>query len=328
MILWPLSRIYAMFAWVDKATYRTGLRKVQASSLPVVVVGNLSVGGTGKSPLVSWLCEQFAQRGLRTGIVSRGYGGQVRQGAHRVSADDLASFVGDEPLMLARQTGRPVCVARRRSAAVALHEQAGDIDVVLSDDGLQHHAMARDIEIVVIDDARGFGNRWRLPAGPLREHASRVDEVDLVVHQRQPGVPEESGVASFVLGIDSCRHLASNERVPVSHFAGQTVHAVAAIGRPARFFETLRLANIEVIEHPLPDHHPLQVSDLRFGDSHAVLITAKDAVKLDAQQMGDVAAHVVDTRLLPSTALRSAIDTLVVDLSKHCSNAQESVDER
>ena len=322
--LWPLSRVYALLAWLDRVSFQCGLRKIRVSSVPVVVIGNLTVGGTGKSPLVAWLCEALLQEGLRPGIVSRGYGGQIRDLPHRVTLDDTAARVGDEPLMLAQQTGRPVCVCSRRSAAVAMLEASGEVDVVLSDDGLQHHAMARHVEIVVVDQARGFGNRWRLPAGPLRDSVQRMEAVDTVVYQRRPGSTEDSDVASFVLKATDCRLLNSGDAVALSSFAGQRVHAVAAIGRPMRFFETLELAGVEVIQHALPDHHPLQPSDVTFSDELAVLITAKDAVKLDVDGLSSP-VHVVQTQLLPSPALLKATESLVSRL-RSCPASLQEVD--
>lgn len=311
LALWPLSQVFAALAAIDRRLYTSGFRAIHPSALPVVVVGNLSVGGTGKSPLTAWLCQQFETAGLRPGIVSRGHGGSAGDHAHRVQLDDPASLVGDEPLMLARQTRVPVCVCRKRAQAVALLERSGEVDVVLSDDGLQHHAMQRDVEIVVIDAARGLGNGFRLPAGPLRESPARLSTVDHVVYQRPPGTEASPELASFVLQLSQVTALNTGEASSLSRYRGKRVHAVAGIGRPERFFAALRLYGLHVIEHALPDHHPLSIGDVSFDDNHLVLVTSKDAVKLDARDARCAHVHVVPAELVASTALQAMSDCLV-----------------
>ncbi len=313
-LLWPVSQLYRSLAALDRALYRMGVRRVEPSRLPVLVVGNIGVGGTGKSPLTAWLCEQLAAAGLRPGIVSRGYGGSHAGAAHRVSDHDEASVVGDEPLMLAHMTGVPVSVCRRRAEAVEQLASSGEVDVVVSDDGLQHHAMARDIEIVVVDAVTGFGNGWLLPAGPLRESTDRLDSVDLVVYQCGAGMDAPTSRASFELALTNCRSLTSGTSERVTRFAGQRVHAVAAIGRPARFFDALRSVGIDVIEHPLPDHHPITPEDVAFDDPMPVLVTQKDAIKLQSIHSPLDKVYTVETRLQPSTQLRDACDQLVDQL--------------
>ena len=319
ILLLPLSGLYAALAWLDRWSFQSGLRKVYRSRLPVVIVGNLSVGGTGKSPLTAWLCKQLAAAGVRPGIVSRGYGGQVRNQAHRVRLTDSPALVGDEPLMLAQQTQMPVVVCGKRALAVALLEQSGEVDVIVSDDGLQHHAMARDVEIVVIDQARGFGNGFYLPAGPMRESSHRLNSVDHVVYQRQPATDEKPAELSFLLDVTEAIGLTSGEMTPLADYQGQHVHAVAAIGHPARFFDVLRSYGLKVIEHPLPDHHPLKPSDVCFDNAYPVLVTSKDAVKLDASNQQLQHVQVVPAILQPSTRLQH----ITADLLKGFGNKRE-----
>jgi tetraacyldisaccharide 4'-kinase len=281
----PLSFIYGAIMALRNGLYYIGLRHRQRVGAPVVVIGNLTVGGTGKTPLVAWLSLKLTAVGLRVAIVSRGYGGKAR-GVTRVTVHSRPSEVGDEPLLLARRSQATVFVGRDRVAA-ARKAVADGADVVLSDDGLQHLAMVRDCEIVVIDGQRGFGNGCLLPRGPLRERPSRLRRVNAVVINGAMTAPKLSlprllsrthfvmnmqpGDARPVSGGAALRSLAS--------FRGTGVHAVAAIGNPQRFFDTLRNAGLTIYEHPLPDHHAFRSGDLNFGDSLPILMTEKDAVK-------------------------------------------------
>jgi tetraacyldisaccharide 4'-kinase len=288
----PLSWLYALGAALHRAPYSLGLRRARRVGVPVAVVGNLTAGGTGKSPLVAALATAVAARGVAVGILTRGYGA-ARTAPRRIGPDDDAREAGDEPLMLARTTGLPVVAAVDRAAGAALLRAAG-VQLVLCDDGLQHHALARDLEIVVVDAGRGFGNGRLLPAGPLREGASRLGTVDWVVlHDTAPQGAREvaargrEGVLRMSLVPGPARRLAAGEASleatrPLGAFAGQRVHAVAGIGDPRRFFATLRAAGIEPVEHAFPDHHALSADDLAFGDGAPVLMTSKDAVKCGA----------------------------------------------
>lgn len=310
ILLWPVSCLYAFLAWCDGLRYRIGLKRVVHSPVPVIVVGNITVGGSGKSPLTAWLSQRLQERGLRPGIVSRGYGGSY-SGVRRVRATDRAELVGDEPLMLHRMTSVPVCVSRERPAAIAELVRSGDVDVIVADDGLQHHAMARDVEIVVVDAAMRFGNGWRLPAGPLRESPTRLASVDLVVWQHGLGTETEAELPSFELRQTRCRHLVTQACRALGDFAQTRVHAVAGIARPARFFEALKAQHIDVLEHALPDHHPLSVADVSFDDELAVLMTEKDAVKLPASMDERAQVYVVETELVASEALCVEIDKVL-----------------
>ena len=244
-------------------------------SLPVVVIGNLSVGGTGKTPLVCWLVARLADLGFKPGVVTRGYGGSATS-VRLVEASDDPGVVGDEAILLARRSGVPVAVGRDRPAAAQLLVNAGR-DVIVSDDGLQHYALARDCEIVVIDGDRLFGNGWLLPAGPLREIRARLADADAVVVNGGRALLD--GALSMRLEAKHALRLAGGAVKPLDEFAGHAVHAVAGIGNPERFFNMLRARGIEVIGHPLPDHARPQASDISFGDGRAVLMTEKDAVK-------------------------------------------------
>lgn len=272
--LLPFAWLFALAAWIRRWCYRLGLFRVRRAGKPVIVVGNITVGGTGKTPLTLWLAQRLAARGLTVGIVSRGYRG-AGGGARLVPPDADPADSGDEPALMASRGIARVAVAADRTAAAAL--LAPDCDVLLADDGLQHYALAREAEVAVVDGVRGLGNGWRLPAGPLREAASRLDQVDVVV---------VSGEGTAIGG--ACRMriepvavvgLADGSRRAVESLGGQRVHAVAAIGHPGRFFDLLRQCGATVIEHPLPDHHPLAAGDIRFGDGLPVLMTEKDAVK-------------------------------------------------
>ena len=272
--LLPLSWLFAGLSGLRRLLYRVGLLRAYRSSRPLIVVGNVTVGGTGKTPLVIWLVEQLLGRGFRPGVVSRGYSGSAA-GARRVSPGDEAAEVGDEPVLVARRTGVPVAVGVDRPAAVRLLE--ADCDVILSDDGLQHYRLARDAEIAVVDGLRGLGNGWRLPAGPLREAPSRLASVSAVVVNGEGF----DAAGSLRMQVVPRRFVAlgSGETLPPEALLGRAAHAVAAIGHPGRFFRTLRDLGIEVQAHALPDHAVPTPADLRFGDDLPVLMTEKDAVK-------------------------------------------------
>jgi tetraacyldisaccharide 4'-kinase len=270
-LLSPPAWLYGTVVRLRRRAYQRGwLRSIRIAA-PVVVVGNLTVGGTGKTPLAAAVVQRLRERGRRPGLAARGYGGRVRHGARLVTAGSDPREVGDEPVLLARATGCPVAVARRRAEAAELLLGEG-ADVIVCDDGLQHYALARDAEIAVVDAARAHGNRRLLPAGPLREPLTRLEEVDLVLHQGRGG--------DFELRPEAARPVAGgDERRPLVAFAGRRVHAVAGIGDPERFFDMLRAAGADVVPHPFPDHHPFEARDIRFEDDTPVLMTEKDAVK-------------------------------------------------
>jgi tetraacyldisaccharide 4'-kinase len=269
----PLSRLYGVAVGLRRALYRAGALRSMALPVPVVVIGNLSVGGTGKTPLTIAVVDELRRRGFRPGVVSRGYGGTQREPLLLGDAADPAQ-VGDEPCLI-HASGAPVAVGRDRPAAARLLLDAG-CDVVIADDGLQHYRLARDVEICVIDGARRFGNRRLLPAGPLREPMARLSRVDLRVCNG--GTPADGEYAMRLAGGEAVA-LAGDRHQSLPAFAGQRVHAVAAIGNPHRFFDSLRDAGIEVIDHAFADHHRFASGDLNFADALPVLMTDKDAVK-------------------------------------------------
>lgn len=254
--------------------YRRGLLRSHKLPVPVVVVGNITAGGTGKTPLVIALVEALTEHGWTPGVVSRGYGGSQREPALLGDEPDASRF-GDEPSLMRQSGCALVAVGRDRPAAARLLVEAG-ADVVIADDGLQHYALRRDIEICVIDGLRRFGNERMLPAGPLREPVSRLQSVDWRVCN---GGDAADGEVAMQLRGDQAVNVHDGEIRALSSFARQPVHAVAGIGNPRRFFTSLRRLGLDVAAHPFPDHHAYQAGDLDFRDAQPVLMTDKDAIK-------------------------------------------------
>lgn len=280
VLLLPLSMLFFLIVSVRRLLYRRGLLKVGKLPVPVIVVGNISVGGTGKTPLVIWLVGYLRQHGYRPGVISRGYGGTANQPMSVSMATD-PFLAGDEPVLIARRTGCPVWVGKNRvETGRALLRVRPDCDVLVCDDGLQHYALARDVEIAVVDGTRGFGNEFLLPAGPLREPLNRLLRVDAVVNNGGAGSAES---VSMVLQGNLFRNLSDPARSAVAEdFSRQHLHAVAGIGNPERFFAQLEQMGLLVERHAFPDHHPYRPDDLRFAGTQAILMTEKDAVKCAA----------------------------------------------
>jgi tetraacyldisaccharide 4'-kinase len=286
-MLLPASLFFRAAVALRRAGYRSGLLRSVGLPVPVVVVGNITVGGSGKTPLVAALALALAQRGFHPGIVSRGYG-RDRDAGDPLPVDPDADprRVGDEPLLLAR-AGYPVVVARDRVAAGrALLARHPACDVILADDGLQHYRLRRNVEIAVADAARALGNGWLLPAGPLREPASRLRTVDAVVVLAAEGAhtlpPELRG--SFRMSLVGDRFVRVDNpliTLPASAFARDGVHALAGIGHPARFFARLAAMGIAATAHAFPDHHRFVAGDLALPDAQAILMTEKDALKCE-----------------------------------------------
>ena len=274
LLLLPLSWLFCAVVALRRYAYRTGLLPSYHVPVPVIVAGNITVGGSGKTPLVLWLVEFLRQAGYKPGIVSRGYGGRPGAGPREVNAKSDPVEVGDEAVLLARRCGCPIRVSADRVAAA--RELLSECDVIISDDGLQHYRLQRDIEIAVVDAERGFGNGFCLPAGPLREPLRRLHEVDLIVNN---GKRDDAGYTMRLQEL--ALHNLHNESLirHVTDFRGQTVHAIAGIGHPARFFTHLRRLGLNVIEHGFPDHHPFTAGEIEFGDAAPVIMTEKDAVK-------------------------------------------------
>ena len=277
-LLRPLSWLYLAVTALRAACYRYGLFRVTKVSAPVIVVGNISVGGTGKSPMVAYLVKHLQSLGWRPGIVSRGYGGTLNRTPTLLTTQHTAHQVGDEALMLFQQLGVPVVVGIKRAKAAAYLLEQTDCTIVISDDGLQHHALARDLELIMVDAKRQFGNGLCLPAGPLRESSARI--------RRTPWVIYTSGERErYTLNLHpgDCYALGDSSGVmPLAQLRGKSVHAVAGIGYPGRFFKTLRDLGCEVVEHAYADHHVFKSTDLQFDDDRFVVITEKDAVKCTA----------------------------------------------
>jgi tetraacyldisaccharide 4'-kinase len=288
----------------------------------VLVVGNIFIGGTGKTPLTIWLAETLLAAGFRPGIISRGHGG-AGSAPRPVTADALAGEVGDEPLLIARRTGCPVMVGRDRPAAGrALLAAHPDVNVIISDDGLQHYALQRDIEIVLFD-GRGAGNGWLLPAGPLREPVSRKRDFTVVnAPALTPPLAAAVGAAPFrmqLAGQVAERMMARGERIALKDLAGRRLAAAAGIGNPERFFAMLRAQGLAFAAVPLPDHHDFLDQPFAHVDADIILITEKDAVKC-----GQIENLKNDPRLwvVPVTAqLDAALAEQIVEKCRGCSTA-------
>ena len=290
--LFPLALVYRTLAQLRRAAYRRELLKSVELPVPVIVVGNVSVGGTGKTPFVIWLAAELEKRNLRIGIVTRGYRGKARDWPRVVTATSDPLEVGDEPVLLARRTGCPVVAGPDRVAAAQRLLAEQRVDVLISDDGLQHYRLARRFEIAVVDGVRGMGNGLCLPAGPLREPAERIGEVDAIVVNG--GDWGHAGVFRAQAVVTGVHRVTNREPRTLESFKGATVHAVAGIGNPERFFALLDEAGLDVLPHPLEDHAAIGPEQLTFEEPGAVLITEKDAVKCEAFAHANVWCVVVD----------------------------------
>lgn len=282
-LLYPLSLLFRTLIACRRLIYR--LLPKQTFPLRIIVVGNITVGGTGKTPMVIYLVELLKQRGYRPGVVSRGHGGSAKE-ATIVTVDGDADVVGDEPLLIAKRTYAPVVVAKKRVQAVRKLLNDFDCNVVISDDGLQHYAMSRDVEIVMMDGKRRLGNMHCLPAGPLRESVERLKSVDAIVVTEGEAFNDE-----FLMALEPNTSLVSlHDRsaiLPIDRLKGQSVHAVAGIANPQRFFDTLEKLGISFEKHVFPDHYQYSKKDLMFADNQLIIMTEKDAVKchsFDVQQ--------------------------------------------
>ena len=294
-LLWPASLAFAFVVTVRRLLFRLRILPSTHPGIPVVVVGNLTVGGSGKTPLVLWIVQLLQANGWSPAIVSRGYGGRVgRPRAATVVSEP--EDVGDEPVLLARRSGCPVWVGPRRAQVIAaLRLQHPEVDLVVLDDGLQHYALRRDVEIAVVD-SRGFGNGLLLPAGPLREPRARLRSVDAVVSHGAA----VKGFAMALEGEVAHRMTDARERQPLAAWRGRTVHAVAGIGDPSRFFVHVGRHGPKVVPHPFADHHGFRPDELDFGDEAPVLMTEKDAVKLRRHARANWWVLPVSARLDPA----------------------------
>lgn len=282
-LMLPLSALFALIAAVRRGLYRTGLLRVARLPVPVVVVGNIAVGGSGKTPAVEWLVARLREAGFTPGIISRGYGGS-RAGIAVLPPDGDPFVFGDEPVLLAQFAGCPVAVgADRPGAAQVLLKAYPECDVIVSDDGMQHYRLGRDVEVAVVDE-HVLGNCWLLPAGPLRETTCRLRQVDVILAHGgiSTDLAERIGgqsVFAMRLSGDTFRRLGGTESRKADAFRGRKVHAVAGIGRPERFFAQLAAMGLDVVPHPFPDHHAFTAADLDFAPGEVKIMTSKDAVK-------------------------------------------------
>ncbi len=274
-LLLPLSGLFFLLSSIRRLFYQFGLLSSYRASIPIIIVGNISVGGTGKTPLVVWLCQFLQDQGFKPGIINRGYQGKATTWPQQVTESSDAAQVGDEAVLIAQRTGCPVVAGPKRIDSVKLLEQQG-CDIVISDDGLQHYALQRDIEIAVVDGERRVGNGFLLPAGPLRERVGRLRQVDLVVCNG--GRAEQGEFLMQVIASDVVSVTDPAKRRPLSTFAEKRVTAIAGIGNPERFFCTLKQAGVEIIRRIFPDHHHFSAADLQTADN-PLLMTEKDAVK-------------------------------------------------
>lgn len=325
-LLWPLSCLFAVLASLRR---RWQSARQSAFPVPVVIVGNITVGGTGKTPLLCALAESLSATGIRVGIVSRGYGGQHTGAPRLVTAADNARDVGDEPLLLVRRTSCLLAIGRDRLAAAHVLAKHG-VQLILSDDGLQHYRLPRCFEIAVVDAARGLGNGLCLPAGPLREPTSRLREVDAVVYQGTPpdqatqnqAMQKQAMQYHTALVPQAWRDVHSGEQWPLQHLsAGTTVHAVAGIGHPERFFTTLQTLGYHVLPHPFPDHHVFEADELIFSDGHPMVMTEKDAVK--CQSFGGERRYALVVSAPLPDGLQQQILQAVAAYSRHTTSTQK-----
>ena len=304
-LLRPLEWLYRAVVQRKRQRFLAGQSPSYRAPVPVIVVGNITVGGTGKTPLILYLIEHCRARGLRVGVVSRGYGAQPPSVPWRVTAEQSAREAGDEPLLLVQRSGVALMIDPDRARAVQALLSAEPLDLILCDDGLQHYRLARDLELVLIDAVRGLGNRRCLPAGPLREPQARLQSVDAVLFN---GASADSAEGfGFTLQPTALVNVASGERQPLDLFApGQAVHAVAGIGNPQRFFRTLEALNWRPIAHAFADHATYSAASLEFSPSLPLLMTEKDAVKCRAFAQPDWWYLAVDAR--PSPAFSAWLD--------------------
>ena len=280
-LLWPLEQLYRSVVKRKRQQFINGETQTYRAPVPVIVVGNITVGGTGKTPLILWLIEQCQAQGLRVGVVSRGYGARPPSFPWTVRATDSAEQAGDEPLLIVQRSGVPLVIAPERAQAVQQLLAEHTVDLVLSDDGLQHYGLARDLELVLIDAARGLGNQRCLPMGPLREPVERLQSVDAILFN---GAQHDSD-NGFAMQLQPTElvHVRSGRREALNYFPKQQkMHAVAGIGNPQRFFKTLEGLNWQPIAHAFADHAEFAPQDLQFADDLPILMTEKDAVKCRA----------------------------------------------
>ncbi len=300
--LLPISLLFCLLATFRRQLYRLSLLKSSRSKIPLIVVGNIYIGGNGKTPFVIELVKQLQKAGYTPAIVSRGYGALSEQECNlswprKVDLKQPPVFFGDEPYLIHYATQCPVVIDPQRSRAVDSIEQTTHCDVIISDDGLQHYAMSRFIEINITDACRLYGNGFCLPAGPLRESPKRLKSVDYIVYNISQcsrdytprDFPEKSFLMNYKLQELIPVSIApdTTQSITLATLKGKTIHAVAGIGDPQRFFKQLIELGANVIAHPFDDHHNYQASELSFGDEYLIIMTEKDAVKCQSLSLSN-----------------------------------------
>jgi len=273
-VLLPFTFLFAIIVWIRRQLYRFQFLKSERVSVPVIVVGNIVVGGTGKTPFVIWLASYLKSQGLNPGIVSKGFGGKRHKKPYWVSANDHAREIGDEALLLSQRTQCPMVICLDRVLAAKTLIAKCKCDIVISDDGLQHYRLHRDFEIVMVDGDKLNGNGYLLPSGPLREPVKRMNEVQLVIHHGGSYQPYSMHLTPVTL-----HSLTNQAETKLHEWHGKMTHAVAAIGNPERFFKQLNAAGLNIITHAFTDHYHYQLNDFMFKDQHPIIMTEKDAVK-------------------------------------------------
>ncbi len=298
-LLLPLEKLFRQAVRARRTAYAAGARKTVRLPVPVIVIGNITVGGVGKTPLVIWLARELIARGLKPGIISRGYGGRRSTLPLRVYPDSDPLEAGDEPVLIAQKTGCPVVVAKKRALAGQYLLAVADCDVVIADDGLQHYALERNVEIAVMDGFRPLGNGHLLPAGPLREPPERLSEVNRVIYSGTGPV----GETVMTLQGDMAINLADpTRRRPLRDFQDQPCYALAGIGHPGRFFSHLENHGLQPETRAYPDHYAYCPNDLNRPQDWPVFMTEKDAVKCTRFADARCWSVPVDASLPPGTA--------------------------
>ncbi len=317
-LLVPLSVIFTALSLIRRWLYQYGILATDKLSVPVIVIGNISVGGTGKTPLVIWLASQLKQAGYTPGIISRGFGGKHRG---EVSVDSKPQDAGDEPVLIAQRTFCPVFVgADRVSVAQGLLRAHPQCDVIISDDGLQHYRLVRDVELVVVDSQRLFGNGCLLPAGPLRESVKRLNTTDAIVVNGDKTSVQQAFIMQMQVG--QLTNVANNQiTAPKTDFQHKNIFAVAGIGNPERFFQQLMTIGINCQTQAYPDHYAFQKIDFDKIEADIILMTEKDAVKCIELSQGELSEKLW---YLPVDAVLAEREQLMQRILKKITNAQES----
>ncbi len=314
-LLLPVSSLYAGLAWLRALLYGAGVFRIRKLEAKVIVVGALVAGGAGKTPLVIALGNRLQRTGYRPGVILRGYRARSRRFPKAVRPASTVQEVGDEACLISASTGLPVMVGPNRYDSGRMLIAEHGCNIILSDDGFQHLALHRDLDIVVLDAAVPFGNGWCLPSGPLREPVSGLDRAGIVVRNGKEHCAESAGNRfGMYMELGPARNLGNGSRAPLGDFLDNPVHAVAAIGNPERFFAQLEEFGLQIIRHPFEDHHYFRTPDLAFDDSHPILMTEKDGVKCRTLPGAD-RFWAVEARAVPETAFYERIDRFVAGSS-------------